>query len=83
MFFYAREDMQSAVVAEKSDAPADFIETEVDLPWATSGYRSRSMSKLWQCMNLENHFTEIKRDNRAYLARTLDEIDLSEYQLCK
>ena len=83
MFFYAREDMQSAVVAEKSDAPPDSIETELDLPWATSGYRSRSMSKLWQCMNLENHFTEIKRADRAYLARTLDEIDLSEHQLCK
>ena len=83
MFFYAREDMQSAVIAEKSDNPTDFIENEVDLPWGTFGYRSRSMSKLWQCMNLENHFTEIKRDDRAYLSSTLDEIEVSEFQLCK
>ena len=67
MFFYAREDMQSAVIAEKSGIPSDFIENEADLPWGSSGYRSRSMSKLWQCMNLENHLTEIKRDNKAYL----------------
>ena len=83
MFFYAREDMQSAVIAEKSDTPPDYFEDEDNILWGTSGYRSRSMSKLWQCMNLENDFTEIKRDDRAYLSGTLDEIELSEYQLCK
>lgn len=57
LFFFAREDLLTASEASLSTGGTDSIQ----------GYKSPSMDQLWRCMNLEQDFTELKRNGKSYL----------------
>ena len=60
LMFYAREDMLSATEASVGG-------NYEDSDRIVQGYQSLSMDQLWRCMDLEEAYTEIKRNDKGYL----------------